>query len=358
MVVSASAESVAMVRNAARRLRYATLAVEEMAEQIVEVSAIVGEALRAGGKILVCGNGGSAACAQHFAAEFTGKLKMDRAPIGAISLTTDTSALTAIANDYGYDFVFSRQVTALAKPGDIVVGLSTSGSSANVIRAFEAARDAGAITIGLSGAVDQLGGDHSLRVPLRETARVQEAHDLILHEIAQLSERVVVPDLERDASSCPFDFVVAADEVESFRAWIDATGEELVTTNGVFDLFHAGHAASITAARRHGDRLVVLVNDDASVKRLKGDSRPIRDEKARVSDIRSSSVADHVILMSEDDPRSLLAALRPHTHAKGSDYRGGGLIEAETVESAGGRIAYLDLIPGISTSDTVRKASS
>ncbi|OJU40535.1 MAG: hypothetical protein BGN97_11185 [Microbacterium sp. 69-10] len=348
----------ALVRNAARRQRYAALAVESMAAGVVEAAHVIATSLEQGGKILVFGNGGSAACAQHFAAEFTGKLKMDRVPMAAISLTTDTSALTAIANDYGYDVVFARQVTALARPGDIVVGLSTSGASRNIILAFEAAKAVGAVTVGLTGAIDQLGGDHSLSVPLRETARVQEAHDLILHELAQVSERMVISDLAWDASACPFDFEIEADQIAGFRDWVTDTGEVLVTTNGVFDLFHEGHAVSLASARTHGDRLVVLVNDDASVKRLKGESRPIRNDRARMADLRRSSVADHVILMADDDPRRILELLRPDVHAKGRDYSGRGLVEAETVERHGGVVAYIDLVPGLSTTETVRRASA
>lgn len=348
----------ALVRNAARRLQFAATTVEAIADDVAAVATLIGEALAAGGKILVCGNGGSAACAQHFAAEFTGKLKIDRAPYPAISLTTDTSALTAIANDYGYDEVFSRQVEALARPGDVVVGLSTSGSSRNVVKAFEAARAAGAHTVGLTGADDALGADHSLKVSLRETARIQEAHDLILHELAQVAERILVPHLAFDASSCPFEFVLEERELADFREWIAQTGQRLVTTNGVYDLFHAGHAASLTAARAQGDRLVVLVNDDASVRRLKGERRPIRGEADRMGDIARLPAVDHVVLMTGDDPRSLLAVLKPDVHAKGRDYEGRGLIEAGTVEQGGGEIVYLDLVPGVSTTGLVERASS
>lgn len=342
-------QDAALVRSAARRLQYAARAVEGMSNQIAEVGRVVGAALRAGKKILVFGNGGSAACAQHFSAEFTGKLKMDRRPYPAISLTTDTSALTAIGNDYGYDFVFSRQVTAFADEGDIVVGLSTSGTSRNVVAAFEAAVESGAITIGLTGAVDRLGGAYTLSVPLRETARVQEAHDLILHELAQISERIAVPDLGWDSSASPFDFLLTPDDLPSYRDWIEETGQVLVTTNGVFDLLHSGHVHSIEQARALGDRLLVLVNDDASVRRLKGDGRPVRDAQMRIDDLRNLPAIDNVVLMSGDDPRELLADLRPHVHAKGKDYEGRVMVEAETVQAGGGEIAFLGLIEGIST---------
>jgi len=142
------------------------------------------DALKAGRRILVCGNGGSAADAQHFAAEIVGRFEKERRSYPAIALTTDTSILTAIANDYGYDDVFSRQVQGLGAPGDILVGISTSGDSGNVIRAVEAASNLGMHAIGLLG---RDGGrlkalvDHALVIPGETTARIQEAHGFILH---------------------------------------------------------------------------------------------------------------------------------------------------------------------------------
>lgn len=141
-------------------------------------------ALLKGRRILVCGNGGSAADAQHFAAEIVGRFEKERRAFPAISLTTDTSILTAIANDYGYDDVFSRQVAGLGAPGDILVGISTSGGSGNVIQAARTASNLGMKTIGLLG---RDGGrlktlvDCALVVPEEITARIQEVHEFILH---------------------------------------------------------------------------------------------------------------------------------------------------------------------------------
>ncbi len=142
------------------------------------------ERLRRGCKILVCGNGGSAADAQHLAAELSGRYLKERRALAAVALTTDTSALTAIANDYGYDFVFSRQVEALARPGDLLIGLSTSGNSPNVIKAVESAKILGVHSIGLLG---RDGGklknlvDDALVVPSTVTARIQEIHQMVYH---------------------------------------------------------------------------------------------------------------------------------------------------------------------------------
>jgi D-sedoheptulose 7-phosphate isomerase len=145
---------------------------------------LISSTIAAGGKILLCGNGGSAADAQHIAAEFTGRFERERTAIAAIALTTDTSALTAIANDYGYERVFSRQVEALARPGDCLIAISTSGSSPNVLSAVTSAKAIGCKTIGMTG---ENGSkllsvcDAAVLVPSSRTSRIQEAHIAIGH---------------------------------------------------------------------------------------------------------------------------------------------------------------------------------
>lgn len=139
------------------------------------------------GRILACGNGGSAADAQHFVAELVGRFERERLPLAAVALNTDTSILTAIANDYGYDDVFARQVNALGQPGDALVVISTSGNSPSILRAAEAAQEREMIVIGLSGkGGGQLGsllgpGDFHLCVPHNRTMRIQEVHGLLVH---------------------------------------------------------------------------------------------------------------------------------------------------------------------------------
>lgn len=148
-------------------------------------------ALRNGRKIIFCGNGGSAADAQHLAAELMGRFLLDREPMPALSLTVDTSALTAIGNDYGYENVFSRQLRGIGKKGDVLVGLSTSGNSPNVLRAFETARAMGILTIGFTG---ERGGkmeklsDILLAVPHKQTNHIQEAHIVLGHLVCGLVE--------------------------------------------------------------------------------------------------------------------------------------------------------------------------
>ena len=162
----------------------------DLTEHIDEACVKITEALADGRRLLICGNGGSAADAQHFAAELTGRFKHDnRRPLPCIALTVDTSALTAIANDFGFDEVFSRQVEALATPGDVLIGISTSGNSENIVRAVKLAQDMGVYTIGLLG---RDGGKLStavgtaIVVPSRETDLIQQVHLIIEHFMCQV----------------------------------------------------------------------------------------------------------------------------------------------------------------------------
>lgn len=164
----------------------------DMSHLISEVTEALVETFRSGGKLIVMGNGGSAADSQHFVAEMVGRFKMERKALPAVALSTDTSILTAIGNDYGFDSVFSRQVEALASAGDMVLGISTSGNSANVLKALQLAREQGCRTAGLLG---KDGGsiksacDFSLIVPTSDTPRIQEAHITIIHIICDLVEK-------------------------------------------------------------------------------------------------------------------------------------------------------------------------
>ena len=177
-----------------RHLQAVERAAVELAEPLARCAVQMTEALRGGGKVLVMGNGGSAADAQHFAAELVGRFLRERRALPAIALTTDTSILTAVGNDYGFETVFSRQVEALARPGDVVIGISTSGNSPNVLRALQAARKIGCSTVGLLG---RDGGqiaplvDISLTVSSMDTPHIQEVHAMIVHILCDLVERQV-----------------------------------------------------------------------------------------------------------------------------------------------------------------------
>jgi len=164
----------------------------ELSPLIAEMVTMLAETFKRGGKLLVMGNGGSAADAQHFVAEIVGRFKMERRGLPAIALSTDTSILTAIGNDYGFDRVFQRQVEALAVPGDLIVGISTSGNSPNVLLALELAREKGCHTVGLlgkdGGSIKNL-CDLALIVPTDDTPRVQEGHITIIHIVCDLLEK-------------------------------------------------------------------------------------------------------------------------------------------------------------------------
>ena len=166
----------------------------ELVSAIATVSQILIEALKKGNKLLLFGNGGSAADAQHIAAEFVGRFAFDRPALAALALSVNTSSITAIGNDYGFDAVFARQVEALGRAGDVAIGISTSGNSSNVVKALAMAKKIGLHTVGLTGAT---GGtlknavDHCICAPSNETPRIQECHILIGHTIAELVEQEI-----------------------------------------------------------------------------------------------------------------------------------------------------------------------
>jgi D-sedoheptulose 7-phosphate isomerase len=162
---------------------------------LLDVGRRIAESLRAGGRVLAFGNGGSAADAQHFVAELVGRFQHERRALSAIALTTDPSVVTAVGNDLGFAAVFRRQVEAHGRPGDVALGISTSGRSANVIEALRTARERGLVTVGLTG---NGGGElrglvhHLIDVPHPDTQRIQEVHSMVLHVLGQVVEEAVV----------------------------------------------------------------------------------------------------------------------------------------------------------------------
>jgi len=170
--------------------------------QIIEAGEIILKAVKNGNKILTCGNGGSAADAQHFAAELVIRYNKERPSVPAIALSSDASAVTAASNDYGYDYVFSRQVEGLGKPGDVLVGITTSGNSKNVHKAFETAKERGLKTICLNGksggTINELELDSNLIIPSNTTARIQESHINIIHIWCELIDHIIYKVNETD----------------------------------------------------------------------------------------------------------------------------------------------------------------
>jgi D-sedoheptulose 7-phosphate isomerase len=172
-------------------VKEAILKDERLMKAVQTTAQLCVQALQSGGKLIVFGNGGSAADAQHLAAELVGRYLVERRALAAIALTTNTSCLTAIGNDYSYDEVFSRQVEAIGNSGDVAIGISTSGNSKNVIQAMRTARKISLITVGMTGSDGgrlQQEVDHCLRVPSGQTPRIQEAHILLGHIMCEIIE--------------------------------------------------------------------------------------------------------------------------------------------------------------------------
>jgi D-sedoheptulose 7-phosphate isomerase len=190
-IIDKTMNNLELLRNALNDHQNVMKQLESLLPQIDKVGQVMRECLQRGNKILLMGNGGSAADSQHIAAEIVGRYKRERRGLPAIALTTDTSILTAVGNDYGFEYVFSRQVEALCDAQDVVVGISTSGNSANVVKAIEVAKQIGAITVLFSGGT---GGkladmcDYTLVMPSKETARIQEAHLFIAHSVCEIMD--------------------------------------------------------------------------------------------------------------------------------------------------------------------------
>lgn len=164
---------------------------EELIQTVGDVTSLIVTAFKAGNKVLFCGNGGSAADAQHLAAEFSGRFYKDRKSLPSEALHCNTSYMTAVANDYGYDVIYSRMIEGIGKEGDVLIALSTSGNSVNITNALQSASEIGMITVGLTGeGGGKMNGicDHMIKVPSTDTPRIQEAHIMIGHIICQLVE--------------------------------------------------------------------------------------------------------------------------------------------------------------------------
>lgn len=326
--------------------------------EIARAADLMRDAVLAGKKVLICGNGGSAADAQHIAAELVGRFVVERRPLAAIALTTDTSALTAIANDYGYEHVFSRQVEALGAEGDILIAITTSGTSKNVVAAATAARARGMKIIGLTGAKGAAfvaSCDAGVAVPSNITARTQECHIAIGHLLCEvLDEAFVASPRELGNGRAPAK-EMSLEQLVAWREAQRARKRTVVWTNGVFDVFHAGHLASLRAARAFGDILIVGVNGDASVRANKGPERPIFPATERVELLAALELVDAILVFDDATPERVLAAVKPDVHVKGADYADKPIPERALVESYGGRVELVPLVAGRSTTDTLAR---
>ncbi len=326
---------------------------------IAYAAELMRDAVLAGKKVLLCGNGGSAADAQHIAAELVGRFVVERRPLAAIALTTDTSALTAIANDYGYEHVFSRQVEALGNEGDILIAITTSGTSKNVVAAVEVARKRGMKVIALTGAKGAAfvaSCDAGVAVPSSITARVQECHIVIGHLLCEVIDEAFAPSPEIIVGNghAPAKELTLA-QLVTWREAQRARKRSVVWTNGVFDVFHIGHLESLRAARAFGDVLIVGVNDDASVRANKGPDRPIFPCAERVALLAALEIVDAIVVFGDATPERVLAAVKPDVHVKGADYANKPIPERSLVEAYGGRVELVPLVADRSTTSTLDK---
>jgi phosphoheptose isomerase len=331
---------------------------DDFVNALAEAVATVAACFAFGGKVLVCGNGGSAADAQHLAGELVGRFRLERRALPAIALTTDSSVLTALANDFGAGEIFARQVAALAVPGDVLLAISTSGRSENVLRAVETATSLGVTTLALVGGEASplaASAEQVLVVSGSSTPRVQEQQLVVEHAICECVEEILDGDRSWLEPPPGARKILAWSPLLARRAAWRKEGRTVVWTNGCFDLLHGGHLAGLRAARAFGDILVVGVNGDESVRRLKGAGRPIVSATQRLELVGGLDVVDAVVLFEEDTPVRSLERLRPDVHCKGADWQAREIPERETVEAYGGRIAFTPLVKGLSTTDLARR---
>ncbi len=327
------------------------------ADAIGKAAELRRDAVLAGKKVLLCGNGGSAADAQHIAAELVGRFVIERKPLPAIALTTDTSALTAIGNDYGYEHVFSRQVEALGNPGDVLVAITTSGTSKNVVAAVTVARELGMKVIGLTGAKGAAfvaSCDAGVAVPSTNTARIQENHITIGHLLCEVLDEAFAPKTaDTTEAATAQSKQLSLPELVAWRDGLRAKKRTVVWTNGVFDVLHVGHLRSLPEAKKFGDVLVVGVNTDASVRANKGPGRPIYACEERVELLAALDLVDAILVFDDPTPEAVLAALKPDVHVKGADYANKPIPERAIVEGYGGRVELIPLVPGRSSTSTL-----
>lgn len=329
-------------------------ATEDLQNSFAAATEVITTALKNGNKLIVCGNGGSAADAEHLAGEIVGRFGFDRASLPCVSLCTPSATFTAIANDYGYENVFRRQVQGFAKPGDVLIGISTSGNSPNVVEAFRIAPELNLKTIAMTGIKDSKLSeiaDITLRSPSDKTPRIQEIHGIIVHSLCRATEEILFP--EKAAISLPAGKIIDENQLETFAKALKPF--KSVFTNGCFDILHPGHIHVLREARNLGDLLIVGLNSDNSVVRLKGPTRPYHRFSERAEVLAALSFVDYVVCFDEDTPARLIETLTPKVLVKGGDYNLDTIVGADWVMKNGGEVKVVPLREGHSTTGILNK---
>lgn len=308
------------------------------------------EALKKGNKILICGNGGSASDAEHMAGEIVGRFGYDRPSLPCISLCTPSATFTAISNDYGYEKGFSRQVQGFGKGGDVLIGISTSGNSGNIVEAFKVAKELNISTVAMTGSKDSklsAIADVTLRSGSAKTPRIQEIHSILIHSLCRAIEDEIFN--KAAAPALPSKKILKGDEIKVLAEAIK--GYKSVFTNGCFDILHPGHVYILNECRKHGELLIVGLNSDDSIKRLKGPSRPYHHFEDRANVLAALECVDYVIGFDEDTPKNLIEALTPNILIKGGDYTPETVVGADWVTAHGGKCVIIPLLEGHSTTN-------
>jgi phosphoheptose isomerase len=354
------------IRDGARVRR---LLLERCSKQIANACHLIVDSVLAGHKVLFCGNGGSAADAQHLAAELVGRYVSERRALPGIALTVDTSILTAVGNDYGFERVFARQVDGLGAPGDVLVAITTSGGSPNVRAAIESARAKGMKVLGLTGSKGQAFADScdvGIVVPSRTTSRIQECHITIGHILCEAIDMALAGESNTETKSTTptsdgskrvsrSSKELTREDLAELRSAATAEKRTIVWTNGVFDVLHAGHLSQLRAAQALGDVLVVGVNTDETVRAAKGEDRPVFPLAERLEMLAALEVVDFVHPFAEATPVEAIQVLRPDVHCKGADYASKPIPERGVVEAYGGRVELLPLVEGRSTTSAIAR---
>ena len=325
---------------------------EQQFFQIEKLAEEISEGFKSGKKLYAFGNGGSAAEAQHFTTELIGRFKENRKSLPAISLCSDSTALTCIANDFGFDEIFSRQVEGLVEPGDIVIGFTTSGKSKNVLSGLAAAKKKLSHGVLITGNNDfdyRFQVDTILQIGGSETAIIQELHLSFIHILCDLIEGNMgfkPVTLKEPNPKIIYDF--------EFSNELLPENESITWVNGCFDILHEGHLMLLNAAASLGGSLIVGINSDTSVKILKGAERPFITELERARTLSQFPFVELIVIFNDKDPLEILKKIRPSTVVKDSSYETHGFPERNFLESTDCKIVYTQHIDGLSTTHIIK----